>query len=70
MGNAMDGLSWSDLNPAEQHAIAVLGVGISADLCDPMALLMLQRVHLVRGTHLTAKAQQLRKTAILQNLGA
>jgi hypothetical protein len=61
-------ISWSDLSPAEQHAIAVLAVGISADLCDPLALVMLERARLVKGTRLTAKAQQLRKAAILQKL--
>jgi hypothetical protein len=66
----MGSIAWSDLNPAEQHAIAVLAVGISADLCDPLALLMLQRAHLIKGACLTAKAQQLRKAAILQKLSA
>ena len=66
----MDCISWSDLNPAEQRAIAVLSVGISADLCDPMALSMLKRARLINGARLTAKAQQLRKAAILQKLSA
>jgi hypothetical protein len=62
----MDSISWGDLSPAEQHAIAVLAAGISADLCDPLALLMLERARLIKGARLTAKAQQLRKAAILQ----
>jgi hypothetical protein len=66
----MGSISWGDLNPAEQHAIAVLAVGISADLCDPLALLMLERARLIKGARLTAKAQQLRKAAILQKLSA
>jgi hypothetical protein len=66
----MSSISWNDLNPAEQHAIAVLAVGISADVCDPIALLMLERARLVSGSRLTAKAQQLRKAAILQKLSA
>jgi hypothetical protein len=66
----MDCISWSDLNPAEQHALAVLAVGISADLCDPTALSMLKRARLISGARLTAKAQQLRKAAILQKLSA
>jgi hypothetical protein len=66
----MSSITWNDLNPAEQHAIAVLAVGISADVCDPIALLMLERARLVSGSRLTAKAQQLRKAAILQKLSA
>jgi hypothetical protein len=66
----MDSISWGDLSPAEQHAIAVLAAGISADLCDPLALLMLERARLIKGARLTAKAQQLRKAAILQKLSA
>jgi hypothetical protein len=66
----MSSISWNDLNPAEQHAIAVLAVGISADVCDPIALLMLERARLVSGSRLTAKAQQLRKAAILLKLSA
>jgi hypothetical protein len=66
----MDDISWNDLSPAEQHAIAVLAVGISMEVCDPIALLMLERARLIRGARLTAKAQQLRKAAILQKLSA
>jgi hypothetical protein len=69
-GDAMNDISWNDLNPAEQHAIAVLAVGISAEVCDPIALLMLERARLIRGARLTAKALQLRKAAILQKLSA
>ena len=64
----MTGISWTDLNSAEQHAIAVLGAGISPELCDATAFLALRRAGLVRGSHLTAKAEQLRHDAILKRL--
>ena len=64
----MRDVSWNDLKPAEQHAVAVLAVGISIDLCDRMALQTLERARLIRGACLTAKAQKLRKAAILQKL--
>src|SRR5467141_3502714 len=35
----MNSISWTDLNPAEQRAIAVLAAGISIELCDTAALL-------------------------------
>ena len=64
----MDDISWADLNPAEQHAIAALGAGIPVGLCDAAAVRRLRRIGLVRGSYLTRKAGQLRKAAILQNL--
>jgi hypothetical protein len=66
----MDGISWTDLNLAEQRAIAVLGAGISAQLCDAVSLQTLRRAGLVRGSRLTVRAQQLRKAALLQKLTA
>jgi hypothetical protein len=64
----MTDISWTDLNSAEQHAIAVLGAGISPELCNAAAFLALRRAGLVRGSHLTAKAEQLRHDAILEKL--
>src|ERR1035441_10067764 len=64
----MDDISWADLNPAEQHAIAALGAGIPVGLCDAAAVRRLRRAGLVRGSYLTRKAGQLRKAEILQNL--
>ena len=62
-------ISWTDLNPAEQHAIAALGAGMPVGLCDAAAVRSLKRAGLVRGSsHLTRKAGRLRKAAILQNL--
>jgi hypothetical protein len=34
----MDGISWTDLDEAEQRTIAMLMDGVSTDLCDPVAL--------------------------------
>ena len=65
---AMDGISWTDLDSDEQRTIAVLGAGISAELCDPVALLTLTRIGLVRGSRLTPAADQLRRAAILHEL--
>lgn len=32
-------ISWADLDSDERRAIAVLGAGLSVELCDPLALL-------------------------------
>jgi hypothetical protein len=61
----MDSISWSDLTPAEQRAIAVLGAGISIELCDAAALQTLRRARLVKGSQLTAAAERLRQAAVL-----
>jgi hypothetical protein len=50
----MEGLSWTDLDAGEQRAIAMLADGVSPELCDPVALLTLRRIGLVRGARLTA----------------
>jgi len=65
MGFAMDDISWTDLSPAEQRVIAVLGAGISTALCDAIALQSLRRAGLIKGSRLTPKAEQLRKAVIL-----
>jgi hypothetical protein len=64
----MDGISWTDLDPDEQRIIAMLGAGVSTELCDPIALLTLTRVGLVRGSRLTPAGDELRKAAILHEL--
>jgi hypothetical protein len=66
----MDGVSWTDLDPDEQRAIALLGAGVSVELCDRVALLTLARLGLVRGEQLTPAADQLRRAAILHELAA
>ena len=66
----MDGISWSDLNEDEQSTIAMLAAGASADLCDPVALLTLTRIGLVKGLRLTPAADQLQQAALLHELAA
>jgi len=65
---AMDGISWSDLDPDEQRTIAMLGAGVSAELCDPVAVLTLTRLGLVKGSRLSPAADELRRAAILHEL--
>jgi hypothetical protein len=66
----MDGISWNDLTEDEQGAIAMLAAGASAELCDPVALLTLTRIGLIKGLRLTSSADQLRKVALLHELAA
>jgi len=66
----MDGISWNDLNEDERSAIAMLADGASAELCDPVALLTLTRIGLLRGLRLTSAAEQLRKEVLLHALAA
>ena len=66
----MDGISWSDLDRDEQRTVAMLGAGVSFSLCDPIALLSLTRLGLVKRGQLTPAADQLRKAAILQEMAA
>jgi hypothetical protein len=64
----MDDISWGDLNAAEQRAIAVLGAGISIEICDADAVLSLRRAGLLRGSRLTPEAEQMRRAAVLRTL--
>lgn len=61
---AMDGISWIDLDADEQRAITMLAEGGSPDLCDPVALLTLRRIGLVRGSRLTSAAEHMLSKAI------
>ena len=38
----MEGISWTDLDLEEQRTLAMLGDGVSAEFCDPVALLDLE----------------------------
>ncbi|OSI80155.1 hypothetical protein BSZ22_01180 [Bradyrhizobium canariense] len=62
----MDGISWADLDRDEEHAIAILGAGLSIELCSPLALLALGRLGLTIGSHLTAAGDTLRRDAVLK----
>ncbi|MBR0792148.1 hypothetical protein JQ631_23945 [Bradyrhizobium manausense] len=57
-------LSWADLDSDEQRTIAVLGAGLSIELCDPLALLTLRRLGLIVGFDLTAAGHDLRRDAV------
>ena len=64
-------ISWADLNSDEQHTIAILGAGLSVELCNPLALIKLRRLGLVIGTaHLTAAGYNLRRDAVMRILAA
>ena len=66
----MEGIAWADLDADEQRAIAILGAGLSIELCDPVALLTLRRLGLIIGSsHLTAAAHELRRGVVLDELG-
>ena len=66
----MDNISWFDLNPGEQRAIALLGAGMPIELCDNAALVTIRRAGLVRGACLTPKAEKLRRSAVLEAMAA
>ena len=61
----MDGISWTDLDPDEQRVVAMLGDGVSVEFCDPVALLTLKRIGLVRGSRLTPAAEKMLTTGLL-----
>jgi hypothetical protein len=60
----MDGISWTDLDMDEQRALAMLAQGISSDFCDPVALLTLRRIGLIRDSRLTPCAEHLLSAAV------
>lgn len=61
-------ISWADLDNDERRAIAVLGAGLSIELCDPLALLTLRRVGLIVGFHLTTAGDDLRRDTIVKSV--
>lgn len=61
-------ISWADLDSDEQRAIAILGAGLSIELCDPLALLTLGRLGLIIGSHLTAAGHNLRRDAVVKSV--
>jgi hypothetical protein len=60
----MDGISWTDLDLDEQRAIAMLADGVSAELCDPVAVLTLKRIGFINGSRLTPQAEQMLAAAV------
>ena len=61
----MNGISWTDLDTDEQRVIAMLRDGISAESCDPLALLSLKRIGLIKGSRLTPEAEKMLSAALL-----
>jgi hypothetical protein len=66
----MEGISWTDLDLVEQRTLAMLGDGVSAEFCDPVALLTLRRIGLVRAARLTPAAEKMLATALLHEFAA
>jgi hypothetical protein len=66
----MDGISWTDLDSDEQRAIAMLADGVSAELCDPIALLTLKRIGFIKDSGLTLQAEQMLGAAVRQAFAA
>jgi hypothetical protein len=60
----MDGISWTDLDAAEQRTIAMLADGVTTDFCDPVALLTLRRIGLIRGSRLTPAGEKMLVVAV------
>ncbi|BBO07666.1 MULTISPECIES: hypothetical protein [Bradyrhizobium] len=61
-------ISWADLDSDQKRAIAILGAGLSIELCDPLALLTLSRLGLIIGSHLTAAGHNLRRDAVVKSV--
>ncbi|MDA9405882.1 hypothetical protein XH80_03630 [Bradyrhizobium sp. CCBAU 45384] len=61
-------ISWADLDADERRTIAVLGAGLSIELCDPVALQTLRRLGLIIGSHLTAAGHNLRRDAVVKSV--
>jgi hypothetical protein len=55
----MDGISWTDLDADEQRVIAMLAEGVSAERCDPIAVLTLKRIGFVKASQLTLQAERM-----------
>jgi hypothetical protein len=56
----MDGISWADLDAEEQDALENLREGFPIFCCDPVAVLTLRRIGLIRAAaELTPEAEKL-----------
>lgn len=64
----MSTVAWADLDAEERRNIAILGAGLSVNLCDPVAHPALTRLGLVKGSRLTVSGEALRKAIIMQEL--
>jgi hypothetical protein len=66
----MDDILWDDLDSDEQRVIALLAEGASTELCDPVALLTLRRIGLVRGPRLSLAAARMLSEAVRKAFAA
>jgi len=66
----MDDILWTDLDADEQRVIAMLAEGISTELCDPVALLTLRRIGLVKGCRLMPAVEKMLSTAVRRAFAA
>ena len=66
----MDGITWTDLDSEEQRVLAMLADGVSTEFCDPVALLTLTRLGLIRFSRLTPAAEQLLSAAVRRSFAA
>jgi hypothetical protein len=66
----MDGLAWTDFDSSEQRTLAMLADGVSAELCDPVALLTLTRLGLIRSFRPTSAGERLLLEAVRKAFAA
>jgi len=66
----MEGIAWTDLDAQEQRTLAMLRDGVSIELCDPVALLTLQRIGFLMGRRLTQNAEKLFPASALHEFAA
>ena len=62
----MDGISWADLDADERRVLAMLREGISAESCDPIALLTLKRIGFIKGSRLTPEAEKMMPAGLFE----
>lgn len=61
----MDGIAWADLDAAEQRTLSMLRDGVPTVLCDPVAVVTLQRIGFLIGRRLTSKGEKLFPASVL-----
>lgn len=64
----MDGIAWADLDAAEQRTLSMLRDGVPTELCDPVAVVTLQRIGFLIGRRLTPKGEKLFPASMLHEL--
>jgi hypothetical protein len=66
----MDDIAWTDFDIDEQRTLSMLADGVSTEFCDPVALLTLTRLGLIRFSKLTPAAEQLLSAGVRQAFAA